>query len=1115
MKLKILKTLLICLTFFCTNSYGQDSVWKTQEINGAVNNHPVSSFLKSSSKTLTLDFKEFKKQLKNAPLRGVSSKSSIVIINLPDDRGRLQSFRIIEAPVFAPSLSAKYPNIKSFIGYSTDNSGAVVRMSVSHKGVQTMISYKSKPTVFMQPVKGEKEKYLVYSRIAKTNIPQKDFICSTLDEVIEKAGTASNTIIQRDADDQVLRKFRFAISVNGEYTAYHGGTVVDAFAAINATMTRNNAIFEVDMAVTFEVQDFPQLIYTDATADPYSESLDRWNVELQNTLTTEIGNATYDIGHMFGASGGGGNAGCIGCVCRDDTESNSDQNKGSGITSPSDGIPEGDNFDVDYVAHEIGHQMGANHTFAFSTEGTGVNSEPGSGSTIMGYAGITGPDNVQRRSDAYFHYHSIRQITDNITNTRTCWQDNSPLMLANNPPNANAGSDYTIPQGTAYVLRGTATDADSEDNLMYCWEGSDSGLVTSTNFGPTRTIGAMARSLPPTASTNRYIPKLSSVINGNLIQENPTINSPWETVATVARDINWALTVRDREPSALGLGGQSSFDTMTVTVDNSSGPFALTSQTTNETWDVGSSQIVTWDVAGTDSGAVNTPTVNIRMSTDGGLTFPYLLATSVDNDGTETISVPDTGSGNNDTLRVLIEGNENIFFAVNPVNFTLVESEFVLELANAVIDVCSPNEAVYNFTYKTFLGFTETTTFSTNNLPEGAKATFNPTTASADGTEVTATISDVGEVLQGSYLFEFVGTSGALTNSAEASLKVYNTTFNELTLTAPLDGAEEESLTPILTWNADSNADSYDVQLATDSAFTNFRVEENVNTNSYALNLSLEQITTYYWRVKPKNDCGEGTYSSTYSFITESCSACISFGGTTYQTSTTLVQFNTINNVSAKPSGYGDYTAINTSVKLNETHDLTVNVNTDGSYRVQVKAWIDWNQNCSFNDDGEEYDLGSIFGAVDSPTDLSPLSITVPIEANLGNTIMRVSSGYTTPNPISYPTSCLEGFDGEVEDYTIFVEDATASIDDVAFEGFNLFPNPTKGAFTLNLNVINTDKVLVQLYDVRGRLIDNKKYYNTFTNFSESIFFEKASKGLYLLKVTNGSKQTTRKLIIE
>jgi hypothetical protein len=200
-------------------------------------------------------------------------------------------------------------------------------------------------------------------------------------------------------------------------------------------------------------------------------------------------------------------------------------------------------------------------------------------------------------------------------------------------------------------------------------------------------------------------------------------------------------------------------------------------------------------------------------------------------------------------------------------------------------------------------------------------------------------------------------------------------------------------------------------------------------------------------------------------------------------------------------------------VKLNESHDLTVNINTDGSYRVQVKAWIDWNQNCSFDDDGEEYDLGFAYNTIDDPTDLSPLSITVPSGANIGNTVMRVSSRYT--NSMTYPTSCMEDFDGEVEDYTIIVEDVTASIDDVSFEGFNLYPNPTKGEFTLNLEVIKAAKVSVQLYDVRGRLIDEKEYFNTNTNFSERILFEKASAGLYLLKVTNGNRQTSRKLIIE
>jgi hypothetical protein len=1109
MNLKLHK--LLFLTFFVTTSiFSQKKLWNKTTINYASNSLSIDLLEKENSETLTLNFNEFREQLIGTPLRNDIANKKKSLISLPDQNGKLQEFSVFEAAVFAPSLSAKFPNIKSYVGFSTDNSGAVVRMSVSQKGVQTMISYKDKPTVFMQPLDDSTEEYIVYNRLSKVNLPKEDFICSTANELVESDNVSVN---QRDANDQTLRKFRLAISVNGEYTTYHGGTVAGALAAINATITRVNAVFETDMAITYEVQDFPELIYTDAATDPYSGSLSAWNVELQNTLTDVIGNAAYDIGHMFGASGGGGNAGCIGCVCRDDTASTSDENKGAGITSPADGIPEGDTFDIDYVAHEIGHQMGANHTFSHSTEGTGVNAEPGSGSTIMGYAGITS-SNVQQNSDDYFHYHSIKQITDNVTNTRTCWQANSPVTLTNNPPNANAGIDVTIPQGTAYVLRGTATDADSEDNLMYSWEQTDSGLVTRTQFGPTRTIGAQARSLPASNSSDRYIPKLSRVVAGQLTETNPNSGDDWETVSTVARELNWALTVRDRQPTATGLNGQSSFDLMKITVDDTSGPFVVTSPNSAVSWDVGSVQTITWDVAGTNAGNVNTPKVNILLSVDGGVTFPYSLGSDIDNNGSYSFSVPVTGQGDTTQARIIVEGKDNIFYSMNTTDFSITESEFTLAVSNPDLAVCSPNDAVYNFTYNTFLGFTGTTTFSTTGLPSGATVTFSPTTASVDGTVVTATVSNIASVAQDSYGFDLVGTSGSITKSANVLLQVYSGTVENITLTSPSDGASGTQLTTTLVWEADSNIESYDIEVATDNTFTNIISSGNVTTNSYNLS-GLSETTLYYWRVKGKNPCGEGNYSSIFSFTTINCTACEANGNTSYATSTTLVNFNTIDNISGKPSGYSDYTSMSTTVKKGETHTITVNANTDGSYRIQSKVWIDWNGDCDFDDADEEYDLGFANTTPDGPTDMSPLSITIPSGATIGSTIMRVSTRYTSSSFITYPTSCETGFDGEIEDYTVIVEDATASIEDFAFSGFNLYPNPSTGMFTLNLELINTEKVSVQLFDVRGRLINEKNFFNKNTAFSEEINFNNTAKGLYLVKITNGNKQTTRKLIIE
>ena len=100
-----------------------------------------------------------------------------------------------------------------------------------------------------------------------------------------------------------------------------------------------------------------------------------------------------------------------------------------------------------------------------------------------------------------------------------------------------------------------------------------------------------------------------------------------------------------------------------------------------------------------------------------------------------------------------------------------------------------------------------------------------------------------------------------------------------------------------------------------------------------------------------------------------------------------------------------------------------------------------------------------------------------------------------------------------VTDFTI--NSAPASVEDVAFSGFSLYPNPSNGTFNLNFNVIDTDKVSVQLFDVSGRLINQQNFFNTSASFAEKINFNKVSSGLYLVKVTNGNKQTTRKLIIE
>ncbi|RKE90895.1 GEVED domain-containing protein [Ichthyenterobacterium magnum] len=145
---------------------------------------------------------------------------------------------------------------------------------------------------------------------------------------------------------------------------------------------------------------------------------------------------------------------------------------------------------------------------------------------------------------------------------------------------------------------------------------------------------------------------------------------------------------------------------------------------------------------------------------------------------------------------------------------------------------------------------------------------------------------------------------------------------------------------------------------------------------------------------------------------------CNSFGDATdgYFTLTRLVQFNTINNPSPNvDNDYSDYTGMSTDVSQSATYELTVNVNTDGDFTVHSFAWIDWNQDGDFNDSGETYDLGfADDNNGNEPVSLVPLSITVPNNAALGSTRMRISTRYNTN-----PDACDTDFDGEVEDYSL------------------------------------------------------------------------------------------------
>ncbi|MCF7561630.1 DUF5011 domain-containing protein [Sabulilitoribacter multivorans] len=642
---KLLPVLLILLnvTFVFSQS---NSFWKKETTAKNAKIKASKTDIKNPN-IYTLNIEGLKQELQKAPKRNLSNKSeSGIIISFPNSLGKIESFRVKEASVMHPDLQARFPNIRSYVGQGVSDPSEVIRFSVSPLGLHSMTISPNKRATFIEPYTEDLGYYRVYDRSQRINTDD-DFECEVTYQVNKKLNAdKSSASTMKNADDAILRTYRLAVSATGEYTQYHGGTKALALAAINTTMTRVNGIYESDFNVNLVlIANTDDVIYTSTSSDPYGNTTSGYNSALQSTLTSVIGEANYDIGHLFANLQNNGNAGCIGCVCVNNQ-------KGSGWTSHT--VPEGDPFDVDYVAHEMGHQFGGNHTWTFGgNEGSGVQVEPGSGSTIMGYAGITGATDVQSNSDPYFHAVSIEQITDYIKTT-SC-QTNT--ATGNAVPTADAGSNYTIPRGTPFVLTGTGTDANSGDVLTYCWEQINNGSSSTTNPNPNATSGPAFRSYNPTTNNQRYFPRLETVKTG-------ATSWQWEAVPNVARTMNFRLTVRDNVAG----GGNNNSDDMIVTVNSSAGPFVVSAPNTNVTWNAGTTQTVTWDVAGTTGNGVNAANVDIFLSTDGGDTYPIALAAGVPNDGSHDIVVPNNQGTQN---RIMVKGSNHIFFDISNANFTI------------------------------------------------------------------------------------------------------------------------------------------------------------------------------------------------------------------------------------------------------------------------------------------------------------------------------------------------------------------------------------------------------------------------------------------------------------
>ena len=991
MRKLIFTTLLLTITL--GTAQNKNDLWKKSNL---------SEISKRITKTdlpqkniFELDLKTMKKMLGTSPKRENINTTSNLIITLPNGEGKLENFKVYENSIMAPELAAKYPEIKSYMAVGIDNPNARAYFSYSPLGFKSMTLYPDQSAVFIEPVSDDSISYSVYKKSDKKKAFQK-FECNVIDEAVNMVQSNNNTTYLRGADDGKLRTFKLALSCTAEYAAYFGGTKAATLAAMNNSMTRINGVFEKDFGVRLIlIANNDTLIYTNPTTDPYSDYAykSNWKTENQTILTSIIGEANYDIGHLLGAgtvnSGDAGARGSIGI----------DNSKGRAYTCANSTNNQGDAFDINYLAHEMGHQLGANHTFTYTNEGTIAQLEPGSGSTIMGYAGVTIKD-IQQYADAYFHSISIQQVTD-IIKTKTCA---TIILTGNAVPVVNAGIDYTIPKGTPFMLKGTATDANSTDALTYSWEQLDLGNATTTVPSSIATTGPLFRSYNPSTSSTRYFPNMNTILAGLSSTQGSRIIS--ETLPGVARTLNFRLTVRDNK---IG-GGANNTDDMIVTVDGVAGPFTVDSQNTAISYPAGSTQTINWTVAGTNANGVNCANVDILLSTDGGQTFSTTLLAGTPNDGSQNVVIPNIPGTTN---RIMVKGSNHIFFDVNNTNFTISSS--------VVADTTAPTASI--------LTASGTTTLSTN----------LSWTASTDNVSVT----------------------------------------------------------------------SYDV-------YQNGVFKTSTTTTTLAVN-GLNASTTYNFYVKAKDAAGNISLASNTVNVTTLANTLVATptycnsNGNTSGEYINRVFMGTIDNISGNNNGYGNYTAMSTSVSLGSTEKIMITPKWMGTVRVEFyNVWIDFNQNGIF----ESSEL--VFSKSRSKNSSVSGPVYIPTNALTGTTRMRVSMKYN-----ALPSACEVFTNGEVEDYSIniisiatrnsqeitTIENKEEEINETSKLDFKLYPNPVKGDI-VNFTEMK-ESTSYRIFNQMGQQVASGYVENNSLNVGTLM------PAIYIIEITDGKSIGTKRFIKE
>ncbi len=672
--------LLILFSFVYTPSAGQQRLWQA----AGKSYLPAPQYLSFVPKAyLVYKLDEAGLRLK---LMALTNTSDEVTIELPMPDGSFRNFLVWSAPAMEAALANKYPEILTFSARAADDARVTAKLDFTLYGFHAMV-FDGDNTSLIDPTdKFQDGLYMVHYYKNEVREASKRMICEAPGENVVKKEDAdwvaqsTTNMAARTANGWTSRTYRLALAADHQYcqaaTGLASPTIAQALSCIVTSINRVNGVYEREFSIHMTLcAKEDSIIWTTNTGgingtDPFGSINSSGPSCLpvnQSICDSRIGVANYDFGHVFTTGGGG--ISNVGVVCAAGLKARSC----TGLPSPV-----GDGFDINYVAHEMGHEFGSRHTYNNNTDGSCDSNavatfayEPGSGATIMDYAGICGPDDLQMNSDPYFSASALQQIYATLVSTEsTCAATATTSNQLVGIPAFTAS--YTIPYKTPFeLLAPAAVDSVQDTATTYCWTEFNLGDFGS-RFVNTHLSGPLFRSFQPAYTRLRVFPKMSMVLAGSL-SDAGVEGAEGEKAPDTARYLTFKMVYRDiLRGNGCFLIPDDSIHLDVIATPAYTG-FRVTSQdTAGIAYAGGSTQLVTWDVAGTNAAPINTSSVDIYMSKDGGAVWYYHVGT-FPNTGSASVTIPNppsiTGSA-----RFKIKGTGNVFFNVNKTNFNVTNN---------------------------------------------------------------------------------------------------------------------------------------------------------------------------------------------------------------------------------------------------------------------------------------------------------------------------------------------------------------------------------------------------------------------------------------------------------